>query len=260
MKPQSLLIILTNPPHIRAQETLLDDYVSREIDGIPVFASVAPWNPMHDLLVDRDSQTLAGIVYPVVARERGAIAAMCESLPAQAVRYCVSPARAAVLLRDPQCQLKKTLSETGDPDVPVKQFPETLRPHRQVLRGCLAGEIEREQLSPQLRTVAAKYFEDNAAAAHLEAWASGGSSVDRVEVTWVSKPVDARLPSYFPSDFGIELAQHYAEDIWFYREDNKRVYAIGVNYLDQTLDDYGLKLPKVFLNAPHNQHLHWTRR
>jgi hypothetical protein len=62
-----------------------------------------------------------------------------------------------------------------------------------------------------------------------------------------NKPVNAKLPSYFPSDLDIELAQYFAEDIWFYREDDQRVYAIGVNYLDQTLNDYDLQLPTGFL-------------
>ncbi|HET6890000.1 MAG TPA: hypothetical protein VFH31_02770 [Pyrinomonadaceae bacterium] len=248
MSPQSLLIILTHPPQVRLQDALLEDYVSSEIDGTPMFASVPPWNPMHDLLVDRETQTLAGIVYPVAAGEQAAIAAICQSLPTQVVRYCISPVSAAALLRDFETPLSNSLRQTGDPNVSVMQFPQSLRPHRQLLRGVLAGEIEHEQLPEELRPpVAAKYFEDNAAAAHLGEWASGGGSVARVEVTWVNKPVNTKLPSYFPSDFDIELAQYFAEDIWFYREDDQRIYAIGVNYLDQTLDDYGLQLPTGFL-------------
>lgn len=72
--------------------------------------------------------------------------------------------------------------------------------------------------------------------------------MDRVEVTWVNKPVDPRLPSYFPSDLQIELAQYFAEDIWFYRDNE--VYAIGINHLDQTLDAYGLQLPTTLLRSP----------
>lgn len=247
MNPRSLLIILTNPPQVRVQDALLEDYDSSKIGGTPVFASVAPWDPMHDLLVDRETQTLAGIVYPVAEREQAAIAAICQSLPTQVVRYCISPVSAAAMLRDPQTPLTNSLSKTADPNVPVRQFPETLRPHRQVLRSVLAGDVERERLPPDLLTVAGKYFQECAAAEHIEDWSSGGANVDRVEVTWLNKPVDARLPAYFPSAFSVELAQYFAEDIWFYREDDKRVYAIGVNYLDQTLDAYGLQLPKHFL-------------
>lgn len=246
MNPQSLLITLTNPPQVSVNDSLLEDYVSSEIDGIPVFANVPPWNPMHDLLVDRDTQTLAGIVYPVPAREQAAIAAICQSLPTDVVRYCVSPAAAAALLRDSQTPLSNSLRVTGDPNVSVTQFPEILRPHRQVLRGCLAGEIERDHLPPEILPVAGKYFQESATAPHLEEWANGGLNVDRVEVTWVDKPVDPRMPSYFPSGFEIEFAQYFAEDIWFYREDDKQVYAIGVNYLNQTLEGYGLQLPGAF--------------
>ena len=243
MNPQSLLIILTDPPEVRVQDSLLEDYASSEIDGTPVFATVAPWNPMHDLLVDRETRTLAGIVYPVAAQERAAIAAVCRSLPKQVVRYCISPVSAAAMLRNPQIDLN-TLSETGDPNATVKQFPESLRPHRQVLRGILAGEIDREQLPQELLSVAAKYFEENAAAGHLSSWASGGGDVARVEVTWVNKPVNPHLPSHFPSAFELELAQFFAEDIWFYREDDKQPYAVGVNHLDSTLSAYGLQLPE----------------
>jgi len=240
MNPKSLLIVLTNPAQFKVQDILLEDYTSSKIDGVSVFASVAPWNPMHDLLVDRETQTLAGIVYPVEAREQVAIGGICESLPKQIVRYCISPLSAADLLRNTQIQLTNSLTLTGDPNVSVKQFPEALRPHRQVLRSCLMGEIQRDGLPLELRTVAAKYFEENAAAVHLGEWASGGGSVDRVEVTWINKPVDARLPGYFPSAFDVQLAQYFAEDIWFYRENDKSVYAIGINHLDKTLDDYGL--------------------
>jgi hypothetical protein len=36
---------------------------------------------MHDLLVDRETKTLADIVYPVAAGEHAAIAAICGFLP-----------------------------------------------------------------------------------------------------------------------------------------------------------------------------------
>ena len=130
-------------------------------------------------------------------------------------------------------------------NVSVKQFPEALRPYRQVLRGCLLGELERDQIPPDLLTVAGQYFEENGAAPHLEDWITGGANVDRVEVTWVNKPMDPNLPSHFPSDLKIELAQYFAEDIWFYRENE--VYAIGINHLDKTLSDYDLRLPKSLL-------------
>lgn len=242
MNQRSLLIILTDPPQVSVRDTLLEDHVSTRINDAPVFANVAPWNPMHDLLVDRETQTLAGIVYPVAAREQAAIAAICQSLPTEVVRYCISPGSAAAVLRSPQTQLTNRLTVNGDPGVSVKQFPDMLRPHRQVLRGCLAGEIGREQLPPETLPVAANYFEECAAAEHVGEWASGGLNVDRVEVTWVNQPLDPRLPGYFPSAFGIELVQYFAEDIWFYHEDDTRVYAIGVNHLDKTLHDYGLKL------------------
>ena len=51
------------------QDILLEDHVWTEIEGVPVFAGVPPWNPMHDLLVDRGTKTLAGIVYPVAEGE-----------------------------------------------------------------------------------------------------------------------------------------------------------------------------------------------
>jgi hypothetical protein len=41
MSPQSLLIILSNPPRMRVQDTLLEDCVSTEIDGVPVFGRPA---------------------------------------------------------------------------------------------------------------------------------------------------------------------------------------------------------------------------
>jgi hypothetical protein len=105
--------------------------------------------------------------------------------------------------------------------------------------------LDRDQLPSDVLSVAARYFEDNAAAEHLEDWAPGGANVARVEVTWVHKPVNPNLPGYFPSDLEIELVQHFAEDIWFYRE--KQVYAIGINHLDETLTDHGLRLPKNLL-------------
>ncbi len=244
MNPKSLLIIFTHPPQVRVQNALLEDNVSTKIDETPVYAGVAPWNPMHDLLIDRETRTLAGIVYPVATQEQAAIAAVCRALPPEVVRYCISPVSAAALLRDQQRQLTDSLSMTGDPNAPVKQFPESLRPYRQMLRSCFLGETEPERIPLELRSVAGEYFQDAAAAEHLDEWANGGATVERVEVTWANKPVHASLPSYFPSAFDIELAQLFAEDIWFYREDDQRVFGIGVNHLDKTLADYGLRLPK----------------
>ena len=245
MSSQSLLITFTDPPQIRVQDTLLEDHVWTEIEGVPVFAGVPPWNPMHDLLVDEATQTLAGIVYPVAAGEHAAIAAICGCLPKDVVRYCISPVSAAALLRNFETELSDSLSIAGDMNVSVKQFPEALRAYRQILRRCLRGELDREQLPPDLLSVAGRYFEENAAAAHLEDWATGGANVDRVEVTWVNKPVNPNLPGYFPSDLKIELAQYFAEDIWFCRED--QFYAVGINHVDETLTDYGLRLPKSLL-------------
>jgi len=245
MSSQSLLIIFSYPPQIRVQDILLEDHVWTEIEGVPVFAGVPPWNPMHDLLVDRETKTLAGIVYPVAAGEHAAIAAICGFLPKDVVRYCISPVSAAALLRNLETELSDDLKIAGDLNVSVKQFPEVLRSYRQILRSCLRGELDRDQLPSDLLSVAGSYFEENAAAVHLEDWATGGANVDRVEVTWVHKPVDPNLRSYFPSDLEIELAQYFAEDIWFYREN--QVYAIGINHLDNTLNEYGLQLPKSLL-------------
>jgi len=247
MSAQSLLITFTDPPQIRVREALLEDWVSTEIEGTPVFAGVAPWNSMHDLLIDRDTRTFAGIVYPVAAREQAAIAAICQSLPNEVVRYCISPGSAAALLRSVEAQLTNHFNVEGDPNVCVRQFPQALRPHRQTLRGCLLGELGRDQLPSDLLSVAGTYFQEQAAEAYLNDSASGGMNVDRVEVVWVDKPVDPNLPGYFPSDLDIELAQYFAEDIWFYGESG--VYAIGINHLDKTLADYGLQLPESLLDT-----------
>lgn len=245
MTPRSLLITLTSPPRIKVQDALLEDHVSTDLESVSVFAGVPPWNPMHDLLIDRETRTLAGIVYPVATREQAAIASICRSLPTEVVRYCISPVSAAAVLRNPSIQLTEHIAIEGDPRIRVTEFPTTLRPYRQALRACLAGELDRDQLPTDVLSVAGKYFQDNAAAEYLDDWASGGANMNRVEVVWMDKPVDPNLPSYFPSDLGIEMAQYFAEDIWFYRENE--VYAIGINYLDRTLNDYGLRLPDRFL-------------
>ena len=244
MTPRSLLITLTSPPRIKVQDALFQDDGASEIEGVPVVAAVPPWNPMHDLLIDREKRELAGIVYPVATHEQAAIADICRSLPRQIVRYCLSPVSAAAVLRNPSFQLTEHIEIEGDPKIRLTEFPRVLRPYRQALRACFAGELDREQLPPEVLSVAGKYFQDSAAAEYLNDWASGGANVDRVEVVWVNKPVDPNLPSYFPSDLSIELAQYFAEDIWFYRDD--QVYAIGINYLDQTLNDHGLRLPHMF--------------
>jgi hypothetical protein len=239
MKTQSLTIILSDPPQTKAQNFLLDDYISTEIKGVPVFASVAPWDKLHDLLVDRETQTLAGIVYPVAAQEQAAVATICQSLPAEVIRYCISPTRAAAALNNSHFQLTEILSETGDPNITVKQFPEVLRPYRQAIRSCFLGETDLNEIPQEIRIVAAQHFEEKGETQ----WTSDTA---RVEISWINKAVNAELPNYFPSAFDIELAQYFAEDIWFYREDNGRVFAVGFNYLDKTLESYGLRLPEIF--------------
>ena len=119
MSSQSLLITFSYPPKIRVQNTLLEDHVWTEIEGVPVFAGVPPWNPMHDLLVDRRTQTLAGIVYPVAEGEHAAVAAICGFLPKDVVRYCISPVSAAALLRNFETELSDGLNIAGDLNVSV---------------------------------------------------------------------------------------------------------------------------------------------
>jgi hypothetical protein len=236
MNPKSLLMILANPPQIRLQNDLLKDYVSTEIDGVPVFAGVAPWRTMHDLLVDRETQTLAGFIYQVEEKEQAAVAALCQSLPSTAIRYCISLARANEQIHDPQFRLSDALSESGDVNAAIEQFPAILQPFRQAINSCLLGGIELHELPDEVREIAAQYFKEVGG----KGWTK---ETARVEVTWVNKPVIDSLPSYFPSAFEIELAQYFAEDIWFYREDNRQIYAVGFNHLDETLESYELDLP-----------------
>jgi|KBSSwiStaDraftv2_1062776.scaffolds.fasta_scaffold1316980_2 hypothetical protein len=153
------------------------------------------------------------------------------------------------MLRNIETPLTNHLNVVGDPNVSVRQFPQALRSHRQTLRGCLAGELGRDQLPSDLLSVAGNYFLEQAAEAYLDDWASGGLNVDRVEVVWVNKPVHPNLPSYFPSDLDIGLAQYFAEDIWVYGESG--VYAIGINHLDKTLADYDLQLPESLGETSH---------
>lgn len=241
MNPKSLLIILNNLPQIRLQNDLLEDYISTEIDGVPVFAGVAPWKTMHDLLVDRETQTLAGFIYQIEEKEQAAVAALCESLPSTIVRYCISLARANAKIHDPQFRLTDSLTESGDANAVIEQFPTILQPYRQAINSCFFGKIEPHELPDEVGEVAAQYFEVVGA----KQWTK---ETARVEVTWVNKPVISKLPSYFPSAFEIEPAQYFAEDIWFYREDNRQVYAIGFNHLDETLENYELYLPEEITN------------
>ena len=60
MSSQSLLITFSYPPQIRGQDILLEDHVRTEIKDVPVFGASRRGIPMHDLLVDRETKTLAG--------------------------------------------------------------------------------------------------------------------------------------------------------------------------------------------------------
>ena len=237
MNPKSLLIIFSNPPIIRTQNFLFEDNAQTQIDGVPVFAGVAPWNKMHDLLIDSETRTLAGIVYPVAEQEQAAVAAVCQSLPSQFVRYCISTVQAVSELANSQFQPLEKLNETTDAGSPIEQFPAVMRPYRQAIRICMFGQIEPDELPSEVRAAAASYFE-KAGAVQLN------GDTARIEVSWINKPVNDKLPSYFPSAFDIELAQYFAEDIWFYRQDNNQIFGVGINYLDKTLADYDLQLPE----------------
>ncbi|MBC7798434.1 MAG: hypothetical protein H7Z37_16315 [Pyrinomonadaceae bacterium] len=238
MNTQSLLITFDNPPQITVKEVLFEDYASTKINGVPVFATVAPWRAMHDLLIDRETQTLAGIVYPVAQQEQAAVAKICQAFPKQIVRYCISSAQAVAALENLQFDLSRLLAETGDTNTSVKPFPKALQPYRQTIRGYFLGEIEPDKVPEEIRKTAADYFDESADLG----WTN---ETARVEVSYINKFVNDKLPSYFPSAFDVELAQHFAEDIWFYREDNKQVYAIAINHLQKTLNDYSLRLPKL---------------
>lgn len=241
-QPRSLLIRLSGVPSVAVQQTLLEDHAAYEIDGVPVFGTVAPWHANHDLLVDKADGFLAGIVYPVTGSERRSVLELCGSLPDEVVRYCVSPVFAVSLLRS-GADLLDVPREWGNQEQPVRRFPEVLRPVRQVLRGCLLGQITMDEIPCDLREVGARFFESLNEYEYMREWPAG--DVDRVEVTWLRKPVVEGLPAYYPSALDIELAQFFAEDVWYYRQDNGLAFAIGINHLDETLASYGLELPPV---------------
>jgi hypothetical protein len=100
----------------------------------------------------------------VAEGEHAAVAAICGFLPKDVVRYCISPVSAAALLRNFETELSDGLNMASDLNVSVKQFPEVLRSYRQILRSCLRGELDRDQLPSELLSVAGSYFEGNAAA------------------------------------------------------------------------------------------------
>jgi hypothetical protein len=243
MRYRSLLMRDGQPPVVSLSEKLLVDYTPSEIGGMPVFAGPAPWRANHDLLIDDDRGTLAGIVYPVAAAERAAVANLCSRFPNQLVRYCVSPMFAADMLEQGIYDLDALPREWGDPSATVEGFPEPLRPIRQLLRECLAGRRERSAISPELMEIAARHFREIAKADYFAEWPGG--DVDRVEIVWAPKSVLPGLPPFFPSALRVELAQHFAEDIWLYGRDDGALVGFGLNHLDELLEEFGLELPSI---------------
>jgi hypothetical protein len=244
MRYRSLLAVDGDPPSVTLSEGLLPDHAPTEVGGTIVFAGPAPWPGNHDLLVDEDGRAFAGIVYPVATAERAAVLRLCATFRGQLVRYCVSPKLAADLLEHNACEFTSLQRDWGDPAVPVEGFPDRLRPIRQMLRECLAGRRDLLDIPLDLRETAAHYFESIAQADYFAEWPGG--DVDRVEVVWESKPVAPGLQSYFPSALQVELAQQFAEDIWFYRQKSGEVVGIGVNHLDEIVEEFGLELPTQF--------------
>lgn len=241
MRYRSLMSMDGDPPSVTFREGLLPDHALMEVGGVPVYAGPAPWRGNHDLLVDEDGRTLAGIVYSVATAERAAILNMCARLPGRLVRYCVSPQLAADMLEHGTFDLDAVPRDWGEPGARVERFPEPLRPIRQLLRECFAGTRDREDVPPGLLEAAADYFKALGRADYLDEWPNG--DVDRVEVVWAPKPVFPGLPSYFPSALRVELAQQFAEDIWLFRREGGEVVGVGLNHLDEILSGYGLALP-----------------
>src|SRR5258708_39132771 len=101
-----------------------------EIAGLPAFTGPAPWGGNHDLLVNEDHRTLAGIVSPVAIAERSAVLRICAPIQGRLVRYCVSPRFAAELLKHDAIDATALPRDWGDPNLLVQAFPQLLRPIR----------------------------------------------------------------------------------------------------------------------------------
>lgn len=239
MAYRALLITDGDPPRVMLRESLLPDHAAAEVGGAPAFGGPAPWGANHDLLIDPDERTLCGIVYPVRTAERAAVLRLCGGFPSRIVRYCVSPRLAARLVME-STDLWDVPRDWGDPAARVRAFPTSLRPFRQLLRACLLGTHDRSELPPEIREEAAQYFTSLNDDDGFSEWPGG--DVDRVEVVWEPRPVIAELPSHFPSMLQVEIAQQFAEDIWFYRKDGS-VAGIVINHLDSILDAFHLDLP-----------------
>jgi len=231
-------------PCVVMSEQLLPDHVEMELDGERVFASAPPWICMHDLLVDSERNELAGIVYAIPESERGASWETSIRLGQPSIRYCISPRLAAEHLRHPDVDLLDIPRNWGESDAQLLRFPEIAKPYRQKMADAMRGEADATSIPPSVMQEGANFFKAIAqeeGSGSLLGWPGG--DVDRIEVTWLSKPVHPKLPSYFSSALDVVLAQNFAEDIWFYRVDDGAVVAFGLNHLNRILAEFKLRLP-----------------
>lgn len=241
MRHRSLLIASDDPGTVTLGCDLLPDAAPFEFAGSPVLCGPAPWRANHDLLVDPNERTLCGIVYPVPAVQRAAVRRICLECSTPIVRYCIAPNLAADLLDSDSLDLAHGRSDWGDPAEHVPSFPESLQRYRAMLRECLLGTRDRSDVPADVLEDAAAHFRSIASEDYSECWPGG--TVDRVEVVWAPPPLGDRLPPHFPSMFRVELAQQFAEDIWLYRQPGGAIAGVGLNYLDEVLDAFGLALP-----------------
>lgn len=244
MRHCSLLIEDTDPPVAMLRVSLLPDHAASEVAGTPVFAGPAPWRANHDLLVSPDGRTLCGIVYPVPRTERAAVRRLCDSLASRVVRYCISPLAAAALLENDACDLTALQRDWGDPTTQPRAFPASLLPFRELLRACTLGTRDRSEVPFEVSEEAARHFRALNEEDYFEAWPNG--DVDRVEVLWAQPALDG-LPSYFPSMLRVERVAQFAEDVWLYRREGTGIAGIGINHIDEILEDFQLALPSSIL-------------
>jgi len=238
--PAALLITLGSPSKKYFRQQNFEENVPLVLDGKVLHGRPAPWNPLFDLIVNRETRNFLGVSYPIDAPGRSFAKYVCEQLDSDAIDYRLHYSVFADNLAGKRGRYLGDHIQPWRPGDPIPSgFPVELIPYRGLIEAVFQGSRPISDLPIEIKNRASMYFDESSRRDY--------GRLDTVTIVWNSDEEQRGL--ILPPEWEIKLAQQFAQDIWYYEQpapnggEMDLPVAVAINDVAISTSRYELKWP-----------------